>query len=341
VAGTPAPRPFQYPEPKETPKVETVTPAPRDAAPVTPKDETPADGGSLDAIIARIAREAARGAVNAEQVEAIARRVAEDTVSARGALRVEVSHGPERPTINIEGAHERLPEVLRILAGLPAHMRNVYLVGPAGCGKTTLAQQVAQALDLPFRFNGAIGDETKVLGYVRPTDGEYVSTAMRETYQRGGVYLFDEFDASDPNAVLPFNAALANGHADFPDASEPIARHADCYFLVAANTYGTGADRVYIGRNELDGATLDRFVIVPMGYDRKLEAALAGKHADYLSLVWKVRDNVERLGKRVVVSTRAIARGAALLDAGMPMADVVESCLARTMDRETWKQVSA
>jgi hypothetical protein len=46
--------------------------------------------------------------------------------------------------------------------------------------------------------------------------------------------------------------------------------------IAAANTFGRGADRQYVGRSELDESTLDRFRIgtVPMDYDERLERQL-------------------------------------------------------------------
>ncbi len=36
------------------------------------------------------------------------------------------------------------------------------------------------------------------------------------------------------------------------------------------------ADRQYVGRNQLDAASLDRFYVIPMDYDNELESSLYG-----------------------------------------------------------------
>jgi MoxR-like ATPase len=82
----------------------------------------------------------------------------------------------------------------------------------------------------------------------KSASGEYISTEFREAFEKGGLFLFDEIDASYPQAVLAFNAALANDYMDFPD--KRILRHKDFYCIAAANTFGQGADRQYIGRNQ-------------------------------------------------------------------------------------------
>lgn len=41
-----------------------------------------------------------------------------------------------------------------------------------------------------------------------------------------------------------------------------IKQHENFICMVACNTYGTGGDLNYIGRNRLDVATLDRFIVL-------------------------------------------------------------------------------
>jgi cobaltochelatase CobS len=43
----------------------------------------------------------------------------------------------------------------------------------------------------------------------------------------------------------------------------------DC-IVATANTFGTGADRVYVGSLQIDGATLDRFAFLEWPYDEGL-----------------------------------------------------------------------
>jgi hypothetical protein len=94
------------------------------------------------------------------------------------------------------------------------------------------------------------------------------------------MFLFDEIDAADANVLLVINSALANGHMSVPNRPEkPTAeRHPDFVCIAAANTFGRGADRQYVGRSELDESTLDRFRIgtCPMDYDEGLESELCG-----------------------------------------------------------------
>jgi len=227
--------------------------------------------------------------------------------------------------------HLQFPTLLNILAT----KLNVYLVGPAGSGKTHAAIQVAKALNVPFHFTGAVASEFKLTGFM-DAQGRIVSTEFRKAYENGGLFLFDEIDASYPQAVLAFNAALANDYMDFPDKRVP--RHKDFYCIAAANTYGQGADRQYIGRNQLDAASLDRFVFIDWNYDENLERDLAGNE-EWSNYVQKARRFIVANKIRHVVSPRASIFGATLLSNGIEKEIVENTVLWKGLDEATKQKI--
>lgn len=253
--------------------------------------------------------------------------------------------------------HHRFP----LLAAAVAARVNVMLVGPAGSGKTTAAAKAAEALGLPFFGTGAINSEYKLTGFI-DAQGRVVSTAFRKAFEFGGLFLFDEIDASLPSALLAFNAALANDWMDFPDGC--IQRHPDFRVVAGANTFGTGADRQYVGRNQLDAASLDRYAVLDWGYDEALEASLIGapcpkdaprpasiaplsaeqaqsRAVEWCERVRKVRKAVDDLKVRHVVSPRATLNGARLLAAGWTWADCEEAVIWKGLDKDTKAKVAA
>lgn len=236
-------------------------------------------------------------------------------------------------TTDLGKQHFQLPKLIKVLStGL-----NVYLVGPAGAGKTHAAIQCAKALDVPFHFTGAVASEFKLTGFI-DAQGRIVSTEFRKAFENGGLFLFDEIDASYPQAVLAFNAALANDYMDFPD--KRVQRHENFFCIAAANTYGQGADRQYVGRNQLDAASLDRFVFVDWKYDENLEVALAGNE-DWSKYVQKIRRFIEENKIRHVVSPRASMFGAKLLAAGLSKEEVEATILWKGMDQATRNKILA
>lgn len=233
--------------------------------------------------------------------------------------------------------HRQFKRLLEVLTcGL-----NAYLCGPAGSGKTTSCEQAAKALGLSFEFTGAIANEYKLMGFV-DAQGRIVHTAFRRAYEKGGVFLFDEIDGSLPAALLAFNAALSNGYADFPEGR--VKKHPDFVAVACANTFGLGANRVYVGRNQLDGASLDRFVFIEWGYDEELEKLMCGPDQvaqDWVEHVRKVRAICDQRGIRHVVSPRASLYGSRMLVAGMDREFVEASVLYKGLAADQVSQIKA
>jgi MoxR-like ATPase len=222
------------------------------------------------------------------------------------------------------------PEFETTLKVLKAGM-NAMLVGPAGCGKTTIAKQVSESLDLEF---GSVcltagASETWLFGRQTPTG--FVEGMFSKLYKNGGVFLADEMDAADANLLLAINTALANGLLYNPINGEQYPRHKDFYFIGACNTFGKGADHVYTGRNQLDGATLDRFIIVQVDYNEKLETKML-KDQEMRAFLKTMRKEITKKGYNEIISTRAFDYASRLLEIGF------EKQIIAQMLTESWNK---
>lgn len=234
----------------------------------------------------------------------------------------------------IPGAHYQTATVIKVVSlGHP-----VMLVGPAGCGKTTIGEHVATALQLPFYITSTVFDTHELMGFV-DGHGAYHRTPFREAFENGGVWVADEIDAWDAAALLAANSALANGRATFPDSPVPVIRSPNFRMVATANTFGNGADRVYIGRNELDAASLDRFAVIPVDYDTTLETKFCAGNHRWLDRVWQVRKSVEEKRIRHVVSSRAIFMGATAIANGLEWEFVENTYLFKGMSETDRKKV--
>jgi cobaltochelatase CobS len=222
------------------------------------------------------------------------------------------------------------PEFSDILVSASVGL-NILLVGPAGCGKTHLAHQVAEALGRGFASISCTAgmSESALTGWMLPSDGgvfDYVPSDFVTMYETGGVFLFDEIDAADPNTLLFINQALANGSFYLPQRKgrTKVTRHEDFVCIAAANTFGTGANMTYAGRERLDEATLDRFRAgtVLLDYDKAFERKAV--EPDLLAWGWAVRKKIADNRLNRVMSTRYLLDATKLMKAGRSF-DAVKS----------------
>ena len=269
--------------------------------------------------------------------------------------RITINETPDQPQFQnlqhekLRASHLNAPLLkAALMADVP-----VWLYGEAGSGKSTAAEQMADELDLSFR-SISLGPSTSkadLMGY-RDATGEYRGTAYRETYEDGGVFLFDEIDNAHPSVLTILNNSIANNQGEFPD--KRISRHDDTRFIAAANTIGRGATAEYVGRTPIDAATIDRFAFVPMDIDPELEEALVlgsqvrNSYVDissggvpnareWLAVVRAHREAVSELGIRAIIGQRAALYGKRLAEQGVGKDWLSEMLLYKGMkkyDRE-------
>jgi len=269
------------------------------------------------------------------------REIVREATSGTQSIVVSV-RGSDAPAIDVGRQHKQFPLILAIVA----RRRNLWLTGPAGSGKTLAAHRAADALGLPF---GAISvgpqtTQSALFGYM-DANGQYVATEFRRRYEQGGVFLFDEIDRGNPGVLTALNQAIENGTCAFPDAMIP--KHPNFVAIAAANTYGTGASREYVGALQLDAATLDRFVMLAWDYDEALETDIAtatytsaggtdpSQLTAWLDKVRAARAKMQSLKIRHIVSPRASIVGADLLAAGLDAETVATLALWKGLDADT------
>lgn len=246
---------------------------------------------------------------------------------------VQITVGNYKATVDGEVLHPAFDRAVALVAA-GVH---VALVGPAGCGKTHLAEQIAKSLKRAFAAQSMSAgvSESAFTGWLLPMGkgGEYVHvpTPFLEVYEKGGVFLFDEMDNADPNLLVFMNMALANKSFYLPTrkGNPVVTRHKDFVAVGCMNTFGTGADAQYVGRAQLDGATLDRFRagMIYMDYDAALEQKLVDPTL-YASCT-AVRKVINEKRLQRILSTRFMLDGTKMMRAaGWTVKQVLEGFFA-------------
>jgi len=272
-------------------KPEDITPVPAPSNPIVTVPQTSA-GTALIELIAQGLKDinhVAEKALSAHEVETIAESVSDrmiaqvvDQLEAEGRLgstghvmRIQIN---DRPVKEVAG---RLPKFFPQLLKLAQCNVPAFLVGPAGCGKTTAAEKLAEVLDVPFtRVSLSAGvDEGILQGWLLPVGDSgrfsYVPAPMVTAYETGGVVLLDELDSADANMLIILSAVLDNSAWHIPLRYEQpaVVKHPRAYFMAAANTYGHGQNMQFCGANQLDERTLSRLRQgqISCDYDSDLE----------------------------------------------------------------------
>jgi cobaltochelatase CobS len=367
--------------PTVTPQVESVTPTIPSPAPVstdTVIEIKESDDDLTKAILKRIIPRLPKGGVDAEAVKQIVRS---ELPFVLPDIHDEVKQAMNNGSFPVERVKTLIAEAIKdmgvqrlaiiqpsgevkevgrqhykfgLLLSCVSQRLNIMLVGPAGGGKTTGAAMVAKALDMKFGAMslGPMTSKADFYGYKDAT-GEYHTTLLAQIVEQGGVMRLDEWDAAHAGCATYTNMLLANDEFATPVGMKR--KHKDFILIAGANTFGQGADRLYIGRNQLDAATLDRFVIIDWDYDEGLEASLIGitkpsptfdntlggilEPDQWFTRVTAIRQAVETLKVRTVISPRATQHGVKLFAAGIGQTHVENMVIWKGMDQATRQKI--
>jgi cobaltochelatase CobS len=212
---------------------------------------------------------------------------------------------------------------------------NLLLVGPTGCGKTSMVEELASLCNQPTTRVNLDGDvrSSDFLGQmnlvVDPVTSQTVTKwtdGVLPAAMRNGYWLIlDEMDAAPASILMTIQAVLESGHKLTlkENSGELIKAHPNFRIIATANTLGRGDESgLYVGTNVLNEATLDRFgIVIEYSYPNvKQEASIIKAKTGIdtetaramCSVAKKIRDGADNDECNCTFSTRRILNWATL-----------------------------
>ena len=219
----------------------------------------------------------------------------------------------------------------------------VFLAGPAGAGKNHTLEQVAEELDYEFYFTNSVQQEYQLTGFV-DAGGNYHDTQFYRACKKASegtntMFFLDEMDASIPEVLVKLNMAIAQGYFEFPNG-EVLKFKENIHWVAAGNTVGSGADEMYTGRMVLDGASLDRFVIIDFDYCLAIEMKLSKGNVEFVNFIHQIRERAEQNGIRATFSYRCITMVQKLESAHMSLGEILKIAVFKGMDKDTLNTIN-
>lgn len=257
-------------------------------------------------------------AVKPEQVEEIVKASIQKALN--GMPVKTVVHNPvTSQKVQLDLTHSKFEEVFDT-ATCPDV--NLCLVGPTGSGKTTIAKHVAKALGYDYVIVSITAgvSEGALTGWLLPVGKEgqflHIDAVALEKWRKGNcVILIDEMDSGDPNTLLIANNMFGGDELFIPQRHEEprVKRGENVIVIGAMNTYGSGADMIYSGRNQLDGATRARFIFMELGYCAKLEKKILNND-ELLEWAHPIRKAIKKHKLQRIMSTHTLKQYASLMN---------------------------
>lgn len=276
-----------------------------------------------------------------EEVRGLIKDFDQRLLTMEKAKKLEVKIPGKAKPIEVGVVHKTFPDIVRLMSlGLTP-----YVVGPAGGGKSEGVRLATMAIGLDPKTHffpqifGAQTTQSQILGYT-DANGKPVHSPACRACTIGGVWFADEVDAANPGVMTAANTILSQKWVLF-QCCGMVQRHEKTRFVVAANTFGKGADHLYVGRNQLDAATLNRFVWLNWDYDWDLTRAFAGDHDGFTTYVEHLSECASELKLRVVIGPRQALFGNTMLADGMPREYVEARVIWAAIDLDDKRKILA
>jgi hypothetical protein len=198
--------------------------------------------------------------------------------------KIVIEPAPDMPPVDASEIND-IPDFFKIVDDIVLG-HNVFLVGPAGSGKTFLAEYITSRLGRTYvTINcSQYTSPTEIKG--GPTIEGYQEGALIDCWENGKILILDELPKIDPNTAGLLNEALAKTKVPvgsdraiiYNGRNEPKNKKQGFGVIATGNVFPTAESATYTANSRQDLSLLDRFSgsVYYVGFNDKLEKKQAG-----------------------------------------------------------------
>lgn len=199
---------------------------------------------------------------------------------------------------NGEYYHQKTLEIIRCLIS----GEWPYMFGPSGAGKGHIVKQIGKLLGQNVIETGKIGDEATLFGYI-DAQGKFRATPVFEACVNGGLLFLDEFDSGNPTSRVALNMLYSSLRDKILDPTSiqyqtfaneyHVQINPNMRMIAAGNTDGSGDDENYNERYKTDESIMERYKVIYIAYDSKLEANILREYKGWYKFFLNFRKACE------------------------------------------------
>jgi len=220
---------------------------------------------------------------------------------------------------------------------------NLYMLGPAGCGKTTYARILAGEGNYYLSSISNDMKPSKLIGHFELINEEtkFVEGTLVKAMKEGKVLILDEFDRASEDLASKLHEVLEAGELLIEESNTMIKCHPNFRVIATGNSDMQGS--VEYNTNALDLASIDRFEFVQFSYTAKEQKILedAGMSTEDVEILLDTVRVIRKQNYSILPTTRRLISIAQLYKNGFALQEAFDIGYSSRLPESERNSISA
>ena len=220
---------------------------------------------------------------------------------------------------------------------------NLYMLGPAGCGKTTYAKYLSGKGNYYLSSISNDMKPSKLIGHFELVNEEtkFIEGPLVRAMKEGKILILDEFDRASEDLAAKLHEVLEAGQLLIEETNEMVKCHPDFKVIASGNSDMQGS--VEYNTNALDLASIDRFEFVQFGYTSQESQILrdSGMVDEDIDILMDTVKILRKQNFSIVPTTRRLKSIAQLFKSGFSLQEAFDIGYTSRLPESERHQVGA